>query len=741
MAGRVAQGQDAAGVMGIPEIVGRLLYGVVLNAVLFVAVGAWLARCTTVFSEPHTRTTTESAELFVVFGIVFAAGIVVVVTVGGSLGWASNRLAMLALTVALALLPMIGRAWQTSWVAIGRLASALRDAARQITAQVLSERPLRVALCCVAIPWLLLFVDRAFAPPVAWDALTYHLTFPLHWMQRGRLDTLVQPTGEPSSPFYPLVGEMQYYWGFLSAGTDAWCAFSQVPFLILSSIAVAGIARLAGAARLPAALAAAAWATLPVVLRQSVEPMVDLVSTAFFLGAIFLLIRRKTEGGSWRLVVAGAALGLTLGVKYIGLVWIIGAAPLYLATMSRDAKPVRGPALLAGLILGFLLGGYAYVRNIWAGGNPFLPLEVTLAGRTLLHGTRSLGQYFGSELHQSLLATFVASRRAVLDIGPAMPIFIGSSVIALAVGLRDESRRILSGVAATALLALILFLIAVPYREPRHLLPPIALAIAVTPAIIPERIVSLSSRGSAALILLLNAPFTLFYWGKDLLRAGPNPRHAIAALATGMVIVAATRLSAPGTIHAATQRSRARLVSCLAGVAVLLMLGSGLAIYESQRFAQWGRYWSTRIPWGSSEPRADLAEAASAWSLLADRTRHRAVTIAYAGANIPYPLAGFGLRNQVRFVPRNTRRESWHFDWSAPVPDPFSQPSSDSWLDNLRALDVRYLCVFREVEANDPMERFPIEAEWANASQEVFHSILKGEWVQVYEVLPRGQAR
>src|SRR2546428_3996934 len=114
---------------------------------------------------------------------------------------------MLALTVALGLLSMTGRAWRTSWGATGRLASDLRGAARHMAAQILSERPLRVALCCVTIPWLLLFVDRAFAPPVAWDALTYHLTFPLHWS--GRLDTLVQPTGEPSSPFYPLVGEMQ----------------------------------------------------------------------------------------------------------------------------------------------------------------------------------------------------------------------------------------------------------------------------------------------------------------------------------------------------------------------------------------------------------------------------------------------------------------------------------------------------------------------------------------------------
>ena len=79
--------------MPISEIIGHLVYGFVLNAFLFVTVAAWLARCSLPSPERLTRTTMEAVELFAVFGIVFSACIVVVVTVGGSLGWASNRLA------------------------------------------------------------------------------------------------------------------------------------------------------------------------------------------------------------------------------------------------------------------------------------------------------------------------------------------------------------------------------------------------------------------------------------------------------------------------------------------------------------------------------------------------------------------------------------------------------------------------------------------------------------------------
>jgi len=711
----------------------RLVYGVVLNVFLFAAVAAWLARCTTALPGPHTRAPTDSAELFVVFGIVFAAGIVVVVTVGGSLGWASNRLAMLALTVALTLLPMIGRTWQTSWIAMGRLASALRDAARQIGAQVLAERLLRVALCCVAIPWLLLFVDRAFAPPVAWDALTYHLTFPLHWVQSGRLDTLVQPTGEPSSAFYPLVGEMQYYWGLLSTGTDAWNAFSQVPFLVLSAIAVASIARFTGATWALAALAALFWASIPVVLRQSIEPMVDLVSTCFFLCGVFLLLRWKAEGQSWRFVLGAAAIGMTIGTKYIGLVWWLGAVPLILLIGQRNAPRLKTRTLLTGVALGLVLGTYAYARNTWVGGNPFLPLEVKLAGHTLLHGSRTLGQYFASQLHNSALATLVSPKRALLDLGPALPLCVIMSVIALVLSARDPSRKTMAAVAATSILSIILFLITVPYREPRHLLAPVALAIAVIPATLSKRVVTFWNRPPTGLLPMINAPLGLLYWGKDLARAGPGFRHAVGAVAAIVVVAVLARVSFPGGRPILPRR---RVHTALMGTTLLVLVVFSVARYESQRFVQWRAYWSARIPWGSSEPRPELVEAASMWTLLADRTRNRAVTIAYAGTNIPYPLAGFGLRNRVCFVPRNSGRESWHFDWSTPPPDPFSRPSYVSWLDNLRALDVHYLCVFREVRENDPLERFPIEAEWANASPAGFRRVLKGEWVQAYEVLP-----
>ncbi len=719
--------------MSFAESIGQLLFGVVLNALLLAAVLGWMARILPGASRPAPRTTLASAEFLLLFGITLSACVVLIVTLGGSLGRASNRAAMLAVTAAIGIVAAIGAPLRDHLDKVRGAARALVDAVARLAGRIGKDPPARIALCCIAAPWLLLLVDRIFAPPVAWDALTYHLTFPLHWIQTGQLDTLVQPTGEPSSPFYPLVGEMHYYWGFLSLGTDAWSAFSQVPFLLLSSIAVAGIARALGAAPIGAILAAAFWAGIPVVLRQSVEPMVDLVSTAFFLSAVFLFLRWREQGESWRLAAGAAALGLTLGGKYVGLVWVLGASPLYLATIVGGRKSVRASVLFVSLALCLAVGGYAYARNVWVGGNPLLPLEVTLAGRTLLHGSRTLGQYFGSQLHQPILSTLMVSRRAILDLGPVLPVSLVFAIWGLFTGIRHR-RRTLAAVAASALLSLLLFFVAVPYREPRHLLAPLALAIAIIPTVLPSRVCASSQSVPAGFLPLVNAPLALFYWAKELANTGLGVRHAIGMLAAGLVVLAGALWNA-SKVRAYRPRLRTRW-AIPAGVLLLLVAALIVRDYEAHRFEQWTRYWTTRIPWGSREPRPELAEAAQAWSLVAERTKGEKAVIAYAGSNLPYPLTGFALRNQVTFVPRNAASESWHFDWRTPVPDPFSGPSADAWLSNIRRLRVGYLCVFREVGANDPLERYPVEAEWAEAHGEVFRPISRSIWARVYEVEP-----
>lgn len=721
------------------EIIGNLAYGVGLNALLLAAALGLLARVLPSHRCQEISSPLDAAERLIAFLVVLSACLVCVVTLGGSLGLASNKAAMLSLTVALMLFAITPLVRKSGFGAVIKSGESLVRASDRLVRLALEEKALRVGMACVGASWVLLFIERLLAPPVAWDALTYHLLFPIHWIQEGRLDTLVQPTGDPSTPFYPLVGEMHFYWGLLSTGSDWWCAWAQGPFWIASSLAVACIARLVGARRMPAAIAGLLWGSVPVVIRQSVEPMVDLMQVAFCLAAGFLLLRCVVLGGSWRYLMAAAAVGLTIGTKYTGLVWVLALVPLALAATLRCGE--RGVRLMLLLTLSIaaaaLLGGYAYVRNTLVAGNPVFPLGLTFDGRSVLQGPRTLSQYLHDGPRQVLIGMSL-SPRAILDLGVGLAAYVFGAASVVIFSMRRLQDRIYAALVSSAsIIGFALFLTVIPYHDPRLAMIPVALAVAASAVLVPPSLASGPGGALLALLPALSAPFGLFYWAKDLARAGLSARYLVALSAAALLPPALlwNRFQSARTGEHRSGAGRLRTSRAwVAGLLALILMVPMTKAYESRRFMEWKAFWSTRYPWGSRVPIASLSDAARVWSLIADLTRRDPTTVAYSGTNIPYPLTGIGLRNRVRFIPRNSLSESWHYDWSTPVPDPFGQPSPEAWLENVKRLDIRYLCVFREVKANDPMERFPIEAAWAEANPTLFRPVIAKSWVRAYEV-------
>ena len=712
--------------MSVTSVVGHLAFGIALNALLLLASLGWLSRFLPPAVPRAEADDLQATEIVLSFGVVLSACVVLLVTVGGTLGVASRPLFMMGITAVLALLPALGSSPQEHTSRLRLAASGLASSIAELTGSLWQDPWTRVSTFCVLAPWLLLFSDRFLFPPVAWDALTYHLSFPLHWLQAGRLETLVMPTGDPSQTFYPLNGEMLFYWAFLSTGSDAWAAMSQVPFAILGAVAVAGIARTMRASTPSAWLAGALWVSLPIVLRQSVEPMVDIAIAAFATIGAFLLLRWRKEGRPWRIVLAAAALGLAVGTKYLGLIWAASALLLVITTMfqRRHAPRIMTLALCIGLLV--LLGGYAYARNAWVSGNPLLPLDLKLGDVTLLHGSRSVGQYAQSDLHRSPLSALVASPRALLDLGPLAVL----SLIVTSFTLLRRSRPGSVPVAATSLFACLVFMLAVPYREPRFLLFPLALSLAVSATFLPSRPSLL-----IALLPLVSAPLSLFYWVKDLYNNGIGVRVVVGSVAV-LVLAALCLLRLPRLGFSRAVKAAPFLAAAVGCVLLILIGAASLPRYEATRFAHWNRFWSTRIPWGAHEARADLADAAQAWSLLADRTNPRSVTVGYAGTNIPYPLAGIGLQNRFLFVPRSGGRDGWKYDWKGAPTDPARDGSEAEWMRNVKALDVQYLCVLREARAGDSLEFIPPEETWADAHEDMFRRVWTRNWVRIYEVRP-----
>jgi hypothetical protein len=596
----------------------------------------------------------------------------------------------------------------------------------------------RSASLALAVPAVLILADRVVIPPTAWDALTYHLTFPLHWLQSGELTTLSFGAGDPSPEYYPLDVEMLFYYGFAATRSDWWAAFAQVPPLLGAAAAIAGIARRCGAGREDASLAALLWMSLPLILRSAFEPTVDLFLAAFFLSALYFLLRflETPAGGGGMLLAASLGAGLVAGTKYTGLfLAAAGLAPAGVPVLRRLVRaPVAGSAVTpaAGLLVALVAGGYVYARNLWIGANPFLPMEVAFGGSILVPGSIASDAYFQHPASRLTLARFLASPRALLDFGPAFAPLLAVPVAALArTGRRPHPER--APVLITAIvfaLVMLVFLLVIPYRENRHLLVPVGLGCALLAALLPR------VRRAVPWVIVVNAPFALYYWGKDMVLGGAQAHHATA--------VAGLALLMAGTDprwRAAVAGQLSRLVQGLPSAFVVMVLlgvawtAAALAHegYHRHRYDGWLRFWSSRYEGRQGfSHRSDWAEAAEAWCRIAELTDDAASTIAYVGNNLPYPLAGRDLANRVVFVPRTGGAAFTGFRRRDSPRD--GPESATAWLERLRALGVDYLCVFRHDPDDDPGRALPVEAGWADDRPETFEPVYGTEAARIYRV-------
>jgi hypothetical protein len=662
---------------------------------------------------------------------VVAAGIVVIgVVLLGSLHLLDRRAAwIVGLAAAFAL------SGRSKVDAARALTAAVGTAAQRFREALPAAFVPRLAVAAAGAAWAALFLEKVFVPPTAWDGLSYHLPWPLHWLQSGELATLFAPVGDPSIPYFPLVGEMLFYWGLLSTGSDLWSPASQLVPALLGAIALAGIARRCGASRAAGLSAGVLWVALPIVLRQSVEPMVDLVLASFAFSGVFFLLRALDAPRRRPLLLACASLGLAAGTKYVGALWVLATLPLGLHAVARYARVHGAGAAARVLVLGLGiaagLGGYAYARNLWIGDNPMLPMAISLAGVELFPGPEPATAFYGSDLHGQTLRSLVASSRALLDLGPWLAWFLLSPVVGLAVSRRcaGTERRALVHVAVAALLLLGLFHFALPYRLHRFLLVFAGMA-AVLTAIVVRR------PGLVAVLAAAQLPAALYYWGKDAVLAGAGVHHWI-ALGVAVGLVAATTVRS-GRLGAAPRRTISRGAAVLgAAAAVVVVTALGAVVqeaYEARRLPAWKRHWSTRYESGSGDVRVELAAMADAWQRLEELAKAEPVIVAYTGNNLPYPLAGRGLRRRVRFVPLNDRRASAFVRWDTEPASLVDGGTASAWLANLDALGVEWFCAFRRLAADDPETAFPTETEWAEARPERFEKMHENDWARIYRV-------
>ncbi len=210
----------------------------------------------------------------------------------------------------------------------------------------------------------------ALAPPIAGDALCYHLELPKTFLAEHRLAYL--PYHDNAT--FPLLTEMWFLWGLaLNGGVCAQLVHWGLGILLAAATVVLATPILG---RRWAWIAAAVVVLTPGVNNQMTAPLNDVALAAMTTLALAAWWRAvvNDEGRRW-FVVAGLAAGAALGTKYIALVFAAAVGVTWIWALARQKHRRRsllqGAAVVA--VVAVSVGGIWYVRAAWHRGNPVFP--------------------------------------------------------------------------------------------------------------------------------------------------------------------------------------------------------------------------------------------------------------------------------------------------------------------------------------------------------------------------------
>jgi hypothetical protein len=337
--------------------------------------------------------------------------------------------------------------------------------------------------------WLAVAAIAALVPPWGWDTLSYHLTDVFWFARTGALE----PFPHPLHQFhFPKVAELHSLWFYLLAGggEGAWrvTGIAQLPLALTAGVAVRAAGELLGL-RSSLPWLAPATMLLPLALIQPLAGYTDLAFAAFLLAgfAFLLAARRRGRTADWALaaLACGLALGSKLSFVYLGL-------PLVVLVAVRPTWALFRPrALLRATLCALLLAagcGFWLIPSLLRTGNPFHPVAVTVAGKTLLDGptvievedsgrrryTDSLVGWLVYPFHERFQGRVGYSPDN--GFGPQFAAAALALPFALALAVRGRRRLLTRALLATPAMALA-WLALSPWEHPRYALAAGALAL------------------------------------------------------------------------------------------------------------------------------------------------------------------------------------------------------------------------------------------------------------------------
>jgi hypothetical protein len=347
--------------------------------------------------------------------------------------------------------------------------------------------PFHAAICVLSIT---LALTGAWLPTMQGDDVVYHLGLPSQLQRNG---FYLLDASQQIWSLAPWLGDVLQGFVQVLAGAEARGALDAM--WVLAASALLGLLTHAIAHdRRTAWLAAALFASLPLVAALAAGMQTELPATALLLALALLVLRdRERESGEYVLaagaVLAGALFALKFSHAIAALVMLIWAA-------LRARGRTDASRLAVGLVFFLLVGGSSYFYAWHVSGNPTLPLFNDVF-RSPVMPSQQLGDtrwHAGFDAFLPWSITFQTDR--YLEAGPGGYGFV--LVTFLGVWLFALCRREVRGLAVVA--SAILFLPMLPMQYARYAFPGLALLL---PALAAVGMVSIGGRRFEYLMIAL----------------------------------------------------------------------------------------------------------------------------------------------------------------------------------------------------------------------------------------------
>ena len=301
------------------------------------------------------------------------------------------------------------------------------------------------------------------------DSLWYHMPFAVEIAQSHSVTGLHHTETVYTNWFYPQNSELLHAVGILLTERDTISLFLNFGWLALAFLAAWCVGRPYGRGPHCVAAAAVVLACHTLVVREPGAAKNDLVAAALLLSSIAILItawadeRQRGRGRAglppgWPLAAAGLAAGLAVGTKVTAIAMAAGLTVAAVALAPPGARRAAIGWWLAPALAG---GGYWYLRNLIAAGNPLpqierlgpieLPHPETLqSGRpdfSIAHyatDTAVWREYFGPGLEQAF--------------GDLWPLVVVGAALGVVLAVLRGRDRVVRWTAAATLLGLLAYL-------------------------------------------------------------------------------------------------------------------------------------------------------------------------------------------------------------------------------------------------------------------------------------------